>query len=151
MQLCNIIVRLGGSLLNTVYKQDATPAEILILQHIHGEDAVVDVRPTRVDKRRLVTEEWDRLVSLYDNASGPFTAQPGDEDKSVMARLFPGAMRKLPTTLKEIGMGNIDGSDEPAPRRGKKSEEPPAGDPPAEEGSVDAGENAGEGEADPEA
>lgn len=106
MQLCNLTLRHGGSLLHTVPVQGATPAEILILKKIHGADAVVDVRPTKFDKRIRNDDEWDRLAHKYDRQSA-FTSSPGEDSVSLMATLFPGAMRKLPATLDEIGMGHL--------------------------------------------
>lgn len=104
MQLCNLELRIGGSMLHTVPKIEATPAEILILKSLHGDDAVVNVRPTRMDKRSH-DFEWDRLSKLYDQ--GGAMAAPGEESRSVMQRLFPGAVKKLPVALKEIGLGHL--------------------------------------------
>ena len=106
MQLSNLTLRLGGSMLHTVPKFNCTPAEILILQAIHGADATVDIRPTRYDKKIIQSHEWERLAKSYDNP-GSMVATPGEESRSVMARLFPGIMKKLPTTLKEIGLGHL--------------------------------------------
>ena len=105
MQLCNLTLRHDGSMLNTIPITDAMPAEILILQSIHGSDAVVDIRPTRMARTRQ-DEEWQRLADKYDKGSS-FTAAPGEEAKSVMRSLFPGAVKKLPVSLKEIGMGHL--------------------------------------------
>lgn len=107
MQLCNIVLRLGGSLLHTVPKTDVTPAEILILKRIHGDDAVVDIRPTKFDKKRHQDGEWERLQLAYDRSSA-FKSSPGEESGSVLLSLFPGAMKRLPTTLSEIGLADID-------------------------------------------
>ena len=114
MQLCNITVRIGGSLLHTVPLTDATPAEILVLKHLHGDDAVVDIMPTRMGKTKQ-DSEWERLSAKYDKASSMSVL--GDSSKSIMASLFPGAMRKLPITLKEIGMGHLNSpfAAQPAP------------------------------------
>lgn len=106
MQLCNLTLRLNGSQLHTVPKNDCTPAEILILQAIHGADATVDIRPTRFDKKRIQMHEWERLSFDYDR-QGSMVSAPGEESRSIMARLFPGVMKKLPTTLKEIGLGHL--------------------------------------------
>lgn len=106
MQLCNATVRHGGSLLHTVHKTGITPGEILILKHIHGQDAVVDIRPTSFSKSIRQSEEFDRLAHTYDRASA-FSGSPGETSKSLMSTLFPGAMKKLPTTLEEIGLGNL--------------------------------------------
>lgn len=121
MQLVSLILRLGGSVQHTVPKDDVTPGEILILRHIHGEDAVIDIRPTKLDKNRRQEAEWERLSVLYDR-SGSIMSTPGEEHRSIMAVLFPGALRKLPTTLEEIGLGELL-----PPKRRK----------PAEEGRVD--------------
>lgn len=135
MQLANVTVRLGGSLLNTVPKIAVTPAEVLVLQHLHGADAVVDVRPiseaeiaedytvedgyknpgTLLRRARSRSEqEFARLAAEYDPSAGGMAAAPGanDEASSIMSRLFPGALKKLPTTFAEIG---IAFPDEPAP------------------------------------
>lgn len=105
MQLANINLRLGGSPMHVVHKQGVTPAEILVLQRIHGSDAVVDVRPTKIDKNRRHAEEFDRLAALYDRGAGVDT--PDTDQKSILKELFPGAMKKLPLTLKEVGFGHV--------------------------------------------
>lgn len=106
MQLCNLTLRLGGSVLHTVGKINATPAEILILRKIHGDDSCVDIRPTRIDPTVRQEVEWERLSAAYDRAGG-LSATPGEEHKSIMQALFPGAMKRLPTTLEEIGLGHL--------------------------------------------
>lgn len=119
MQLCNVTVRNGGSLLHTVPRLNVTPAEILILQRIHGEDAVVDIRPTRVDKTIRPEILWDQLVRRYERNTA-FAPRPGDERKSLMAELFPGAVKKLPATLDEIGLGHLAG-DAPIEKKPRQS------------------------------
>jgi len=100
MQLSDIDLRLGGAVTSVVPKQDVTPAEILILREIHGADSVVNIRPTRMDKRSHA-QEWDRLVSRYggNGASSPSGAGV------VLDRLFPGAIKRLPVHLAEIEPG----------------------------------------------
>lgn len=106
MQLCNLTLRHGGSLTSTVMMTNVTPAEILILKRIHGDDATVEIRPTKVDKNRRNDDEWERLALKYDRAS-TFVSSPGEERKPLMEQLFPGVMKKLPTTLKEVGLGHL--------------------------------------------
>lgn len=106
MQCANLTLRLGGSQLHTVPIVDATPAEILVLQRIHGNDAVVDVRPTKTLKSPRHAEIYETLATKYDRAAS--NNAPGEDSKSIMAELFPGAMKKLPTTLKEIGLVGFD-------------------------------------------
>ena len=105
MQLSKIELRIGGSLLHTTIKTDVTPAEIMVLQRLHGNDAVVNVRPTRIDANRSHSREYDRLANLYDNAAS--ASAPGDESTRLLGQLFPGAMKKLPVTLEEIGMDSL--------------------------------------------
>ena len=105
MQLCNLTLRLGGSMLHTVPVVAATPAEILVLKRIHGDDAVVNIRPGKFDKTKRHEDEFERLATKYDRAAS--ASAPGDEAGSIMGQLFPGAIKRLPTTLKEIGLGHI--------------------------------------------
>lgn len=114
MQILNVIVRLGGLLTNTVPKIGVTPAEILCLQAIHGSDAVVDIRPTGEEQRRD-SDEFARLAAIYDRQAGDFDDQPNTEREGIMARLFPGAVKRLPQTLEEIGIGPDAAAAEPAP------------------------------------
>jgi len=103
MQLCTLTVRLNDSAVHTVPKTDATPAEIQVLQAIHGQSAVVDIHPTKMDKRSQ-SDEWERLNGLYGRPSeGLSDAGNGD----LLQKLFPGANKRLPITLKEIGLGHL--------------------------------------------
>ncbi len=105
MQRCNCSVRLAGDQLNTVFKTNVTPAEIVILRHIHGgADSVVDIQPTRMDATPHA-QERQRLAYLY--------------KQEVVDHLFPGAFSKLPVTLKDISIEqddvtDLDESGEPA-------------------------------------
>ena len=87
MEYANVEIRLAGSLENTVIKEVSTP-EIPVLKAIHGHDAVVNVKKSRVGEVDL-KEERDRLERIYTPA--------------VVEKLFPGVLNKLPTTLVEIG------------------------------------------------
>lgn len=115
MQRANVIVRLAGSLTNTVPKFGVTPAEILILRRIHGgDDAVVDIRPTVFDKTVRQEAEYERLSRIYDGGDG-FGGSPDEDRKSLMETLFPGAMKRLPMTLEEIGVDTGAVAPEPEP------------------------------------
>ena len=103
MQICTCEVRLNDSAAHTVPKVDVTPAEILVLQAIHGPSAVVNITPVKQD-RRPSSEEWDRLKANYGRApDGLMDAGNG----ALLEKLFPGAMPKLPITLKDIGMQHL--------------------------------------------
>lgn len=67
MQLYDCEVRLGGSLMHTVTKNEVTAPEIMCLRAIHGGDAVVNIRPRRND-RRSHRAEVDRLRAKYPKA-----------------------------------------------------------------------------------
>lgn len=89
MQLYNCVVRHAGNLGMTVHKIDLSAAEIVVLRHLHGADAVVNVSPsreTRLDSRKV----RERLVELYG-------------DKAIV-ECFPGATPRLPATLAEAGI-----------------------------------------------
>lgn len=132
MQLCNLEVRLGDSSGHTVYKTNATPAEIVVLQAIHGASAVVGIQPVKMDKRPHI-EEFERLVALYGRTpDGLMDAGNGD----LLEKLFPGAAKNLPVTLKDIGLGHLVN-----PIKGKKDQPEPEPEPeeeaPAEDGEDD--------------
>jgi hypothetical protein len=132
MQICDVTVRLAGSVQHTVPKTGVTPGEIVLLKHIHGGDSVVDIRPTGKIKRSDHAE-WDRLAASYDQAAA--MPAPGETRVPLMERLFgASAIRKLPKTLKEIGLDGIvlAGSSEPTPV--------PEGE--GEEGGEDGGDEA---------
>lgn len=82
MLLYTAKIRLGGSLYNEVPREDLTAAEILVLQALHGNDGVVDikstgkvamaidfdddlVRPIETNRPRTDEEERQRLRQLY--------------------------------------------------------------------------------------
>jgi hypothetical protein len=103
MQICDAEVRLAGNVYHVVPKQGLTPAEIYVLREIHGSDAVVNIRPVKEDDKRGIAEEFGRLKRLYDGAS----INAPDEDgprKISLERLFPGAMKKLPKRLSDLGI-----------------------------------------------
>ena len=88
MDYANVEVRLAGSLENTVRKEVSSP-EIAVIKALHGHDAVVNIKKSRVSSVDQATER-DRLGKFY-----------GDE---VIAKFFPGVTSKLPTTLAEVGV-----------------------------------------------
>lgn len=66
MQLYNCKVRLHGSLLNEVRKEDVTASEIFVFRALHGDDAVVEIEHTgRQAKGRTDMAERERLNHEY--------------------------------------------------------------------------------------
>lgn len=66
MQYYHAKIRLAGSTMNEVQKTLSAP-EILVLQYIHGVDAVVNVK-FHEERRVNLREEKERLKGLYDQA-----------------------------------------------------------------------------------
>ncbi len=76
-------VRIGGSIQHEVHKSGLTKAELLVLQHIHGSDAVLDIAPDGgvamheellpdgrvVSHVRSVDEERERIAATYSFSS----------------------------------------------------------------------------------
>jgi hypothetical protein len=56
MNLYDVIIRVGGSLYNEVEKHSVTAAEVIMLQALHGEDAV------RVTKHAGTTDETNAAI-----------------------------------------------------------------------------------------
>lgn len=64
MQILEGKVRLGGSLLNEVRKDEMSAAEVIALRDIHGQDAIVDLYKV-TSKKTDHAAERDRLAKLY--------------------------------------------------------------------------------------
>jgi len=64
MQTLNALVALTGDRNNMVWKIGLTPAEVLLLQQLHGTDSVLQIEPTG-DVKREPAEEIARLRSIY--------------------------------------------------------------------------------------
>jgi hypothetical protein len=89
MQRCTCTVRLSGDVGHTVALEGVSPAEVLVLRRIHGEDAVVDFAPDGNDRGKAGLDEVGRLKGKY-----------GDHfDAS-----FPGSAPKLPIDFEDIGV-----------------------------------------------
>lgn len=112
MQTGTVSVRLGGDLNNSVPKQDVTPAEVVMLRAIHGEESVLFIEATGTDKRSH-SEEWDRLFQRYGEAKDK-------KDEPLFLKLWPNKhAANFPIAFKDIG---IDVLDLPAPKRRKRAE-----------------------------
>lgn len=96
MELANVTLALSGDRGNTVPKYNVTPAEIAVLCHIHGGDAVFDIEPTGKSVERSFREEVLRLVELY---PGP----QHDRAQKVHA-VYPGSNPVLHTEIADLGL-----------------------------------------------
>ena len=66
MQYYKAKIRLAGSTMNEVEKVLSAP-EVLVLQYIHGVDAVLQVKHLKTERINL-RDEKERLKGLYDQA-----------------------------------------------------------------------------------
>jgi hypothetical protein len=103
MQRCTATIRLAGDMKNTVVRHGLSPAEVLVLRHIHGNDAVVDFKIDGDDRGKKI-DERGRLEARYGRK---------------FREAFPGANPQFPDKLSDIGVDlNADDEDEaPKPRR----------------------------------
>lgn len=97
MQFYQAKVRLAGSLLNEVFKADLSAPEIMLLRAFHGQDAVVDIKKTRVSTLPN-SDERERLMALY---MGTATNDPeqAKAKNSIWFSLFGHLTAELPTKL----------------------------------------------------
>ena len=63
-QLCKCTVAIGGDIRSVVPKTQVTPAEIMLLQSIHGADAVTNIRVVG-ELDATMDQERNRLGSFY--------------------------------------------------------------------------------------
>ena len=94
MQTLNALVAITGDRNNMVWKIGLTPAEILLLQGLHGTDAVLQIEPSG-DVKREPLEEIARLKELY-----PLY----HERVQNIWRDFPGQM--FPLQIEQIGLNS---------------------------------------------
>ncbi len=96
MERVDATVRHKGLLTSSVQRYGLTPAEVVILQRIHGTDAVVDAKESLQGRSKLShAEELNRINEFY-----------GIDNKALamIADAFPGHAPKLPTKFEEIGL-----------------------------------------------
>lgn len=115
MQRCHVTVRLGGDILSTVIRTNVSPAEIAILRHIHGDDAVLFMRHDGDDRGRQDVNEKDRLSQLYG----------ADRVRDVF-----GVTGKMPERLADVGITDEPEAEaaEPVARRGRPAKAKPEAD-----------------------
>lgn len=77
MKLYSCKVNLAGSLLNQVHKVNVTPAEIVLLRAVHGNDAISDIKHV-ANVNRSDRAERARLAGIY-TMTTPKGTKRGDE------------------------------------------------------------------------
>lgn len=108
MQLCNATLRLSGDLNFALPKQDVSVAEIVYWRLSHGEDAVVNITPTRKTTTSL-RQERDRLLATY--------GQGKKENVKLIDGMFANVAVQGLTSLKDLGLPTDD-TDAPAAPKG---------------------------------
>lgn len=96
MQIANVLLALGGKRGETVPKYDVTPAEIAVLQYLHGADAVydIDIQPGSVE--RTHRQEIERLRNAYHRRDGERVISVAVD------ALFPGVGAQVPQTFADM-------------------------------------------------
>lgn len=112
MQILNCVVRLSGDVTNESVKNGVTAPEVMLLQHLHGHDAVRSIQPTVMDKRGH-REERARLIMTY-----------GDR---VVTELFGGPHLRLPIQL----VDDLDDESDDDESEDKSDDDDGEGSPPA--------------------
>lgn len=115
MQYANIMLALGGDSGNQVAKFFVTPAEVLILQAIHGNDAVTEVDILDFSDDRLVKNVSEDDLDAYESRTANEDlarlreeyrhARVDDGNGSqqlVVSGLFPGAGAKAPESFTDL-------------------------------------------------
>ena len=93
MQIAHCTVKHAAKHYHAVRRINVSVPEILLLQAIHGEDAVREVAYAGESDRDTV-EEMEHLHKMYGGK---------EEIKLLIEKLFPGARPVLPSKLSDIG------------------------------------------------
>lgn len=109
MQLYSCKVRLAGSVLNEVRKPEVTVPEIYVLRHLHGEDAVLEIKPLRKEAMDPGPEDEDgnptKPVLRTDRAERQRLAELYDPEgmKGLLTTLFGVGGMPLPQVIEGVG------------------------------------------------
>lgn len=109
-------VRLRGKVQNVVPKSEVTIPEIYVLRHLHGQDAVVDIKPLKRDAVERITDDEGKTKTR------PRTEK---EERERLAHLYPrvklndlfGVGQRLPMALEDTDTVAAEPDPEPALRR----------------------------------
>lgn len=124
MQTYDCKIRLGGAVTNEVRKAGVTAAEIMVLQEIHGADAVSDIVAGKMDKRSHAEERR----RLYDTYANPETNNP--ETVAVKVGLIRGLFGHDALDLPIKLPASYDVAEKATIKRGKAKETETAGETP---------------------
>jgi hypothetical protein len=91
MKIYSAKIRLSGSIMNEVRRDNLSAPEVILLRHLHGHDAVTDIVEVGGD-RRAHSDERERLGDLYDSGG----------EKGLILTLFGPPHQELPSELPEV-------------------------------------------------
>lgn len=97
-------ININGDRNHVRVKSELPPAEIKVLQAIHGSDSVYDIaKQMGADRNMPVAELVDRLQKQYGRTR---VSRGGDEKRPVLVGVFPGwpNIDTVPTDLKAAGV-----------------------------------------------
>ncbi len=101
-------VRLSGSVLNEVPKDDLTAPEIEVLRALHGSDAVVEIKETG-EHKRTHAQERARLKQIYASQG---MGEQVKKKLALMTEIFGHERLPLPTSIEEH-VETVDDEDAP--------------------------------------
>lgn len=96
MEYANCTVRLAGQMTFEVQKVGVTPAEIMVLRALHGQDSVINIVSTGIKKGTAPATERARLLGLY-TANGA-----KEEYVKLINDMFPGAYPRIPLRIADV-------------------------------------------------
>jgi hypothetical protein len=96
MQTANVLLALGGKRGESVPKYGVTPAEVVVLQHLHGQDAVYEIDILSETVERTNRQEIERLRQFYSRREGDRYISPAID------ALFPGVGATVPKTFADL-------------------------------------------------
>jgi len=109
MQYARCTVQLSGDAGTRIPKAPVTPAEVVVLRAIHGQESVSNFELLRggVNDKASHAEEIKRLRDTYTALT--------EKGELVVDTMFPGHAPQLPTTFREIGVSLEEPKVERAP------------------------------------
>jgi hypothetical protein len=106
MQLAKCYFKHQAKHYHETVKTDVSPAEVLVLRALHGDDAVTSIEVTGKADPERARNEFKRLTDVYGKK---------DENVRILSALFPGARPILPATFSAIDAGADLEDEEDAP------------------------------------
>ncbi len=106
MEYANIMVAIGGDGAHQVPKYNVTPAEVMVLRFLHGDQSITDVdvqgplnkdADEELQRPRTDRQEVERLRGLYSRQDGDVVISP-----AVTALFGNGIGRNIPSTFAEL-------------------------------------------------